>query len=110
MAQAEDLPGPVSGGARAWRGHRQVLGHVQVVEQLRRLPGTGQAPAGPLMGGQPGDVTPVELDRPAERDEPGQGIHESRLARAVGADEPDELAIAHLERHLTHRADAAEGD
>ena len=45
--------------------------------------------------------------RPATR-KPEMQVEHGRLARAVGADEPHDLALAHLEREIPHRLQAAE--
>ena len=45
-------------------------------------------------GAQPRDVRAVELDRAACGHEAGDRVDERRLAGAVGADQPDELALA----------------
>ena len=70
------------------RGDREVLAHAQIVEQLERLPGPREpAPRARLVAPKPSRCPPVQLDRPAVRDEPGDRVDERRLARAVRADQ-----------------------
>jgi len=44
------------------------------------------------------------------RPEPEQGLHQRGLARAVGAEQRDDLAVAHVQRHIVHGAQLAEVD
>ena len=48
----------------------------------------------PAVRGQAGDVATQHLDPPVGGDEPADRVHQRALARAVGADEPDELVRA----------------
>ena len=55
------------------------------------------------------DVLPLELDGPGVRPvEAAEHVHERRLAGAVRADQPDDLAAAELERDVAERLDALE--
>src|SRR6185369_5840889 len=42
--------------------------------------------------------------------DPGQAVEERRLARTVGADQPDDLALGDVERDVLERNDPAEAD
>src|SRR5262249_34932996 len=66
--------------------------------------------AGPddLVGAGPGQVAAVEPDRSRPRREQVRDrVQEGRLARAVAAEQRDELARADLERHAPENLDAA---
>ena len=63
-----------------------------------------------LCARQPFEHPPVQLDPPAVRYEPRDRVDERRLARAVRADQPDELALRDREVDLVERPQAAEGD
>ena len=55
------------------------------------------------------DRAPLELERaPLRRVEPGQAVEDGRLAGAVGADQPHDLAGGHLEGDAVEGDDAAE--
>ena len=93
---------------RRLRGDREVLGHGQVVEELGRLPRARQAAARALVRRQPRQLAAVQLDAPAGAHEAGDRVDEGRLARAVGADQPDHGALGHLEPDVDERLHAAE--
>ena len=52
------------------------------------------------------DALAEHLDVARRLHEPGDGVHERGLARAVGADEADDLAGAHLDRRRRRRRSA----
>src|SRR5437763_590767 len=72
--------------------HRQPSGRVPVLERARKA-----RPAAALR--RPArDLPSLELDRPAGREvEAGDHVDERRLARAVRADQPDDLLPPELE-------------
>src|SRR5215204_4376031 len=60
-------------------------------------------------GAPPSDVPTLQLDHAGRRPvEPAQDVDEGRLAGAVRADQPDDLAAAELERHFSERMHALE--
>ena len=51
----------------------------------------------------------LERDHPArERVHAGDGVEDGRLARAVRADEPEDLALVDVQGHVAERGDPAE--
>ena len=65
----------------------QVLVHGEVRPEPASLGGVGDAPRGDLVGGEPGDVSPLEADRaPPHREEPHDRVAQGRLAHAVSPD------------------------
>ena len=116
-ARLEELEQPVGAAARlaragadAERRHLDVLPHGQAAERAAvleraREPGPGAARRAPA-----GDLAARELDGALVRPvEPGQHVHERRLARAVRADQADDLVLPHLERDVAERVHALEG-
>src|SRR5207237_9745222 len=68
------------------------------------------AESGPLVGGQGGDVAPTEAHAATvETLQAGDGVEERCLAGAVGADEPDDRALRHLQGHTAQGLQTAEG-
>ena len=59
-------------------------------------------------GASPDSSLAVERDAPARPHEAGDRVDEGRLARAVGADEPDHGALGDLELDVDERLHAAE--
>ena len=65
----------------------QVLVHGEVRPEPAPLGGVGDAPRRDLVGGEPGDVVPLEADRaPPHREEPHDRVAQGRLAHAVPPD------------------------
>ena len=74
-------------------GHQQVLAHGQPAEQLDALEGAGDAQPGPAERRHAPQVVAVEADLAAVGvDDAGQAVEQGGLARAVGADQPHQLA------------------
>src|SRR5260370_199273 len=72
---------------------------------------THTPPPGPPHRRQPTDILPLELHAASvRRTKPGDGIEQRGLACPVGADEPEHLAAARLERDPVDRDDAGEAD
>ncbi|MBV8983621.1 MAG: hypothetical protein JO248_04180 [Acidimicrobiia bacterium] len=95
------LPGPL--------GNQQVVGNSQPRKQLHALERAADAEASPLMDRHAGDVDALERHAPgvgAEQAE--QTVEEGRLARAVGTDQSDRLAIFDVDAHVVERHDAPE--
>jgi len=88
---------------------RHVLQHGELVERPRDLEGAADAGVADGVGRLAGDVAPVERDAPARwHIMPGDAVEGGALARAVGADEAQDLAALHLETHAGHGGEAAE--
>ena len=61
--------------------------------------------------GRPSMRLPLERDAArARREQPGDGVHQRRLARAVRAEDGDDLAFVHLHRRLPQDLEVAVGD
>ena len=77
-------------------------------EDLPALRHERDAEGHPLGGGEIGDVPPVEEDRTTVgAQEPGQGRHRRRLARAVQAEQHEPLPLEHLEGEVPQDRGAA---
>jgi hypothetical protein len=64
-----------------------------------------------LPGAAPADAATQVLDVAfVQRQQAGDGLHRRRLARAVGADQRHQFALAHFEIHALDRLDSAIGD
>ncbi|KAI3478981.1 hypothetical protein L1887_59004 [Cichorium endivia] len=108
--QFEDmLHARVDGGAVLEKAaHFQVLGHRQVGEDAPPLGRDGDALAHDLVRGQLGDVLALEAHGAAAGARRAAEGHEQRgLARAVGADQRDDLAVVDMQAHAVHGADGA---
>ena len=91
------------------RRDEQVLAHRHLLEQLDGLPRPHDAGAGPPLHRPAVDGGVAETDRSARRRrEAGDDVEDRRLARAVRADEPDDLAGFDREAHAVDRDDTAE--
>ena len=92
-------------------GDQQVLLDRQVVEQLQRLERAAETRAGPALRRQAADVLARanRIDARA-RHEPGDRVDARRLARAVRADQADQLARADVEIDLVDGHEPAEAD
>ncbi len=101
LAPAPALPG---------RG-AQVLLDAQVGEDPLAAGDLGDAEAGDLVGRQVGDVAAVEDDGAAVGlDHAADGPQQRRLARPVGADQGDDLALADLDLDVGEHGDAVVAD
>ena len=87
-----------------------VLPHRQTTKRSAVLEGPGETcPPAPVRP-PARDVAAFELDRSLVREvEPGEDVHERRLAGAVRADEADDLVPVQLERDVAERLHAVEG-
>src|SRR5260221_3345713 len=91
------------------RGEGDIVEQRQLAERARYLEGARYAAAADDMRGLPRDLGPGKDDRAAARlERAGDQVEDRALARAVGADETEDLALPHLERHLVDRQEAAE--
>src|SRR6185503_5312620 len=90
-------------------GEDQVLAHRKLREHLQQLEGAADAEAVELAGPLAVDGAPVDAHLAGRRRElPEDAVEQRRLARAVGPDQAEDFALAHLEGNAVHRADAAE--
>ena len=68
----------------------------------------GDALGHDAVGGQGGDVLPLEVDAPVGGlHQTGDGAQGGGFARPVGPDEGDDLPVGHLEGDALHGLDAA---
>ncbi len=89
--------------------HHHILPDGQFVQGTNDLVGAGQAPAGDLVGRQAGDLLPPENHPPAlRRVDAADDVEHRRLARAVGADEPQNLPLRQAETHILESLQAPE--
>ena len=89
--------------------HHDVLQHRHGIEGAHHLEGAGHAGAGGRDGAEAGDAPPVEPDLAAVgRDLARDGVEQRRLAGAVGPDQPQDLAAAHVEGDVGIGLHAAE--
>ena len=97
-------------GTDAERGDLDVLAHREPAERAAVLERAREAGAPASVRSPARDVAPFELDRPLVREvEPGEDVHERRLAGAVRADQPDHLVAVELERDVAERLHPGEG-
>src|SRR5260370_1950641 len=86
-----------------------VLAPAERGEEREVLEGAADAEVGDAVRRQRQQRAAAEVDVAAlRRVEPAQTIEERRLAGAVGTDEPDDLAVGHVERDAVERDDAPE--
>ena len=86
-----------------------VVDHRQLAEQTNGLKRSRNTAAGDLVGSQPGDVLATHLDPPGGRaQEACNDVEQRGLAGAVGADDPQDLALSQLELVARQRQQAAE--
>jgi hypothetical protein len=84
-------------------GHQQVLAHGHAGKQAPSFRDQGQAFGHTLVGGHAGDVHTVPPHRAAAGAVcAGQRAQERGLARAVGPHQGQDVALAHLQRHIAH--------
>jgi hypothetical protein len=108
---AQGLPQRVLAGLPAVEGDGERLldGEGRVEPGVLERP--ADAPAGPLVGRQRGDVDAVEQhEAPVGLGDAGDDVEEGGLAGAVGPDDADDLAGLDHEGHVVDRPDAAEAD
>jgi hypothetical protein len=91
------------------RGQRCVVADRQVREQPRDLVGARHAGVRDAVRGQAHQLAPVEQDAArVGAVVAADDVDQRRLARAVGAEHPEDLALAHVEVDAVERADARE--
>lgn len=92
------------------RHHHQILARGEVVELVGDLEGAYQAFVEARVGRQRGDVLAEEADGARGRLQgAGDQVEQRGLARAVGADEAEDLALGHPQGAAIHGMEAAEG-
>ena len=86
--------------------------HAKAGKDARALEGARHAQPPPSRHRKRGDVASIDEDPAARRfAPPGNGVHQGRLAGAIGTDDPvKHAALFHLERYAIERPDAAVGD
>ena len=83
---------------------RDVLEQRQVAERARDLIGAADALVADAVGGQPADLLACELDRAGRRHvHAGDAVEGRALARAVRADQAEDLALLDVERDVARR-------
>ena len=96
--------------ALARRHDHEVLQHGHAGELMGDLEGAHQPPMEQLMGPPARDILAVELDAAGiRRHESGQHVEQRGLPRAIGADQPQDLAALHRQAAIGHGTDTAEG-
>ncbi len=89
--------------------HQQVLNNRHLTEQANVLKSAHHAHPGDLLAGQAFQMLLAQLNGAAGRlVEAGQAVENGGLARAVRADQRDDLLRAQLQRHVIDRQQAAE--
>ena len=92
------------------RRHLDVLADGQRSERVSVLERAREPVAAAPLWRPAGDVAPGELDGAARRTvEATDDVHEGRLARAVRADQADDLLARELERHVEEGLDPLVG-
>src|SRR5258706_3973682 len=95
--------------ARRHQRHHDVGDDRQVAEGAHVLEGAGNAAVDDVPGREPGDVLAVEDDAPGVgAQDLGDQAQQRSFARAVGADQADQLVALELEAHRVHSSQAAE--
>ena len=90
-------------------GEHHVLENGQPVKRPRNLKGAADAEVDDPVRRLPADLPPLEPDGAAVGHErPGQHVEDGALARAVGADQAEDLALGDLERDVVDGGEAAE--
>ena len=84
------------------------LAHGQVLEQLRALERPTETEARAPRGREAMHVVTEDLDRTPAADESADRVHQRRLARAVRADEPDDLTRRNVEVDVVDHEPRAE--
>jgi hypothetical protein len=107
---------PVNQRGEHPRAHPHVPAEHEVVEDRHPpeegdvLEGPGHPPLGDVIRLEPRDVRPLEDDATRVRViEPTDHVQQGGLARSVGADDREDLALADLQADPRHRLHAPEG-
>ena len=125
MAELEEFDHPVGGAAEArvartdeTREHRalvllpgknEIFAHREPRKDLQQLEGAADAEPVEVARAHAGDGPSVEPHLAlARRQLAEDAVEQGRLAAAVGADDAEDLALAHLEGNAVDRSDAAE--
>src|ERR1700694_5714044 len=91
-------------------GERHVVEERELVKEVHDLEAPRDAGLDPAVHRQRGDVLAAEHDAPAVgMEEPADQVHHARLARAVGANQRQDLAFLDLEVDLVDGVGLAEG-
>src|SRR5260370_3188153 len=91
------------------RRQRHIAEQAELAERSRDLKGAREAEMTDLVGAHAADLGTVEPDRAGGRAQrPGDQVEDRALARAIGADQAENLALAELERDPVHRPESVE--
>src|SRR5438552_7642796 len=91
------------------RGHRHVLEYGELSERPRNLELARDPEVADPVGREAGELLRAEADRAgARRERARHAVEEGGLARAVRADEAEDLALLHFEGDGVQRGEAAE--
>src|SRR5262249_51524253 len=89
--------------------HHHILDDGEVAERLDDLEGPAHSEAADRMWGEAADRVTAEADLSRRtRQRAREEVDEGGLARAVGADETEDLARLEVEAHLRHRGESPE--
>jgi hypothetical protein len=98
LVNALQILGGAVGRAPGKSAHAQVFSHAQKRKHLAALGHQHQTPAGHLVGVQAVDCLAHEMDRTLERiDHAGNGVEQGGLARAIGPEHGDKVALGQLD-------------
>src|SRR5262249_28508716 len=100
-----------TGPSPAVHADQHVLEHGHVIEQPLALEGPGDDEGGDPVTGQAGQLVWAAVEREVAGGGPveaGDRVENGGLARAVGADEADDLALLHPEGEIVHGPQASE--
>ena len=111
--EGEDLMSLAARLGRIRRSHQRadddIVDDIHRIKALHDLERSGDAAQAAVRRRKPGDVLAVEMDRPVGWwQRAGDEIEQRRFARAVRADETDDLATRDLERDVRHGHQASE--
>ena len=110
LDQSQCLVAMGAGGGVVGAQHH-VVEHGEKGKQATALQHVRQALARGAMGGQAVDAGAAEGDATsAWRDQPGDGVHQRGLARAVRPEHGHDLAVAHVHGRLPQHLEVAVGD
>ncbi|MGX1044297.1 hypothetical protein AB7M41_004003 [Bradyrhizobium diazoefficiens] len=89
-------------------GERDVLEDGQAAEGARNLKGAADAAVDDPVRREARDLVPGEQDRPGgRRQRAGEHVEDRALARTVGTDQAEDLALVDPKRHVVHGGEAA---
>src|SRR6185312_17486705 len=90
-------------GRKVLAAEVEILAHAHIAEELARLRALHDTAARDRAGGPAGEAVAAEADLARIGNEAGDRVEERGLARAVQADDGDELAFLDVDAHLLER-------